>query len=128
MEKEMQSITLGDGSQSFTRVAFDSCQPKMAFQSKEDREAGKPKVQDTNNDNLPKWQVRINATFANNGFSDYLLVSVASAENPAEEFATGDLIAFDNLSVGANGYRDKPGFSWFYFARGIVRAGVPAKV
>lgn len=128
MEKEMQSITLGDGSQSFSKVAFDICTPKMAFQSKEDREAGKPKVQDTNNDGVKKWQVRVDVTYANNDFSEYILVGIPSNTDPNEEFAKGDLVAFDNLSVGANGYRERPGFSWFYFAKGVVRAGVPAKV
>lgn len=128
MEPTMQSITLGNGSQSFSSIAFDSCTPKMAFQSKEDRDAGRPKVQDTNNDNKPKWQVRLSVTFASNDYTDYITVSVASDQNPADEFARGDVVSFDGLAVGANGYRDKPGFSWFYFARGIVRAGVPAKV
>ncbi len=128
MEKEMQSITLGDGSQSFKQVVFDSCKPKMAFLNKEELAAGKQRVQELNNNGLPKWQVRVDVTYASNDFSEYILVGIPSETDPGEEFAKGDLVSFDNLSVGANGYRDRPGFSWFYFARGIVRADVPAKV
>lgn len=127
MDNEMQSITLGDGSQSFADAAFDSSMPKMAFQSKEDRDAGRPREQDKNNNGLPKWQVRLNVTYRDTNRGDFILVSVASDTDPAETFARGDLVSFDNLRVGANGYRERAGFSWFYFADAVVHAAVPAK-
>lgn len=128
MDQEMQSITLGNGSQSFADAVFDSSVPKMAFQSKEDRDAGRPRVQDTNNNNTKKWQVRVNVTYRDLGRGDFILISVASDTDPADSFARGDMLTFDNLRVGANGYRDRPGFSWFYFADAVVPAHAPAKV
>ncbi|WP_339122761.1 hypothetical protein [Pseudonocardia sp. D17] len=123
----MQSITLGDGTQSFADVAFDSAMPKMAFQTKEDRDAGRPRTQDKNNDGVNKWQVRLNVTYRDTNRGDFILVSVASNDDPSQRFARGDVVSFDNLRVGANGYRERAGFSWFYFADAVHPAAVAAK-
>ena len=122
MDSEMQSITLGDGSQSFRTATFDSAAPKMGYLSRADLDAGKQREQEKNKDGLPKWAVRLNVMPYGADRGDYITVSVASEVNPAEVFHYGDAVKFQNIRVGANGYRERAGFSWFYFADAIVPA------
>lgn len=117
MENDMQSIGLGDGTQTYTRVRFEEASSKTEYGSDvqaTDKRTGQP-----------KWNVEFSAVSKETGKREYITVSMPFGGNPNEHFQESQPIWFVGLRVGASA-KERPGFSWWMNADGIVPANTAA--